>query len=320
MIKKSLSGILSGLIVFSALVFVGAQFWENRSAVLEWHPASGEYVLLALGMIVYAANNVLLALAWFLLLRTYRQDNISLFECISLYARTQIAKYIPGNVFQFAGRHISARQLGVEHGAIAGATLYEVIGLLLTSSLLALSGLLVWGMTIERISATIIATAVVLMISFLILFNKCVSRIRVLRQVKLPAEKAIDVIKCLLPVYLLLFLFMIIAGGIFWSVVTTLSPTTELYHAGPIVTLFALSYIAGFITPGAPGGLGVREAVIVGSLSNYVPEAQCLLIAVFFRAVTTVGDFLFFLSSFLQMDRDKRSLFRRLGHPPENRV
>jgi uncharacterized membrane protein YbhN (UPF0104 family) len=46
------------------------------------------------------------------------------------------------------------------------------------------------------------------------------------------------------------------------------------------------------VVPGAPGGLGVFEAVLLLRLGMAVPEAQLLAVAISYRAVVTLGDLL----------------------------
>jgi hypothetical protein len=55
---------------------------------------------------------------------------------------------------------------------------------------------------------------------------------------------------------------------------------------------FALAWTAGLVVPGAPGGLGVFEAVLLLRLGMAVPEAQLLAVAISYRAVVTLGDLL----------------------------
>lgn len=55
---------------------------------------------------------------------------------------------------------------------------------------------------------------------------------------------------------------------------------------------FALAWTAGLVVPGAPGGLGVFEAVLLLRLGLAVPEAQLLAVAISYRAVVTLGDLL----------------------------
>ena len=58
---------------------------------------------------------------------------------------------------------------------------------------------------------------------------------------------------------------------------------------------YALAWAIGFVVPGAPGGLGVREAMLLTFLSGAVEDKSVLIAAILFRVATTLGDALFFL-------------------------
>jgi uncharacterized membrane protein YbhN (UPF0104 family) len=55
---------------------------------------------------------------------------------------------------------------------------------------------------------------------------------------------------------------------------------------------FALAWTAGLVVPGAPGGLGVFEAVLLLRLAVAVPEAPLLAVAISYRLITTLADLL----------------------------
>jgi glycosyltransferase 2 family protein len=55
---------------------------------------------------------------------------------------------------------------------------------------------------------------------------------------------------------------------------------------------FALAWTAGVVVPGAPGGLGVFEAVLLLRLAYAVPEAPLLAVAISYRLITAVADLL----------------------------
>ena len=57
---------------------------------------------------------------------------------------------------------------------------------------------------------------------------------------------------------------------------------------------FALAFLLGFIVPGAPGGIGIREVFIVVLLSTTIGAGLALRIAVLLRFASIVGDFLRF--------------------------
>jgi hypothetical protein len=55
---------------------------------------------------------------------------------------------------------------------------------------------------------------------------------------------------------------------------------------------FAFAWTAGLVVPGAPGGLGVFEAVLLLRLGVAVPEAPLLAIAISYRLVVSLADLL----------------------------
>jgi glycosyltransferase 2 family protein len=55
---------------------------------------------------------------------------------------------------------------------------------------------------------------------------------------------------------------------------------------------FALAWTAGLLVPGAPGGLGVFEAVLLLRLSVLLPQASLLAVALSYRLVVTLADLL----------------------------
>jgi uncharacterized membrane protein YbhN (UPF0104 family) len=60
-----------------------------------------------------------------------------------------------------------------------------------------------------------------------------------------------------------------------------------------------LPWAIGFVTPGAPGGIGVREATMVLILSQVMPPLESLLIPALMRMVTIAGDLFAFSLSYV---------------------
>ena len=79
----------------------------------------------------------------------------------------------------------------------------------------------------------------------------------------------------------------------------------ETSHIFLLTTIFAWSWIAGYITPGAPAGLGVREVVLVSALTPVYGASVAVGLTLSLRVVTTIGDMMTFVISML--------LFRLIG-------
>ena len=96
------------------------------------------------------------------------------------------------------------------------------------------------------------------------------------------------------PAVPLLHLGFFLSGGL---ALALLLPDAGLAVLGPALLGFGTAWTLGFLTPGAPAGLGVREAVLVALLTPSAGEPAALTAALAFRAATLGGDLLFYLSA-----------------------
>jgi hypothetical protein len=58
---------------------------------------------------------------------------------------------------------------------------------------------------------------------------------------------------------------------------------------------YAIAWLTGYITPGAPAGLGVRDSILVAALGVLYGPGPALGMTIIMRVVTTIGDALGFL-------------------------
>jgi hypothetical protein len=57
-----------------------------------------------------------------------------------------------------------------------------------------------------------------------------------------------------------------------------------------VTGVFALAWVAGFVTPGAPAGFGVREAILITLLKPVYGAGVALGVTIALRIVTMIGD------------------------------
>jgi len=296
---KNLINVFGIAVVAISLYFVGDTIWNNKLWLAGWRPTKTLVLFVLFGSALYGLLSFLLSTAWKKFLVWFGESNATTRQCHFVYARSQIAKYIPGNIFHVAGRHVLGHNLGFAHAPLGGAAFFEVVGLLATSSLVALLGMLFYGkMQGTAYGFSMSAVFVVaLILPFIISVN--MHRIPLFRKQEIHKKGLVDTVSGLTPAFLLYIVFFLVVGGILFGVANSVSTIKDIDHFGIIITTFAFSWIAGFITPGSPAGAGVREAIIIVSLSRIVTEPESLLIALIFRMITIVGDVLFFLGSFI---------------------
>ena len=295
--SRTVGRLFGWLVVALALGFLGHQLWLGNPLALAGAHAGELALAVAAGTLVYALAGLALAEAWRQLLgpgpaAAYpRQHRI-------LYGRTQIAKYLPGNVFHLVGRQVLGRRLGHAQGALALASLAEAVSLLLVAGALALP--LVWS-GIARLPAMPPAWLVVVAAGLITagvaaalagLGGRIRDRAGVTPRI---GERSRRWAPRVLRAGLLHTLFFVVAGLVLWAVAAAIQDPARP-ALGPIVAIstMAAAWWAGFVAPGSSAGVGVREAVLVLALAPHVGSDGAVLVALALRLVTTLGDLLFF--------------------------
>jgi len=243
-----------------------------------------EHLALVLALLLaYAGVCLMQALAWWQLM--YRSDGQALAaRSIGIFALTQLGKYLPGNVMHFVFRYALTRAGGAARSAVLAASALEP-WLLLCAAL----GLLVifggadwptqfgWPGWLAYLLPSLALLALALVIPWL-------AR-------RLPGTGLRPL--ALLPALLLEAAFLLGSALLFAALLNLFVPE----HAAPtgvVLGAAVLAWLAGFVTPGSPGGLGVREMVLSLALAGWIEPAAAVGAAAAFRVLTVGGDLLVF--------------------------
>jgi uncharacterized membrane protein YbhN (UPF0104 family) len=57
-----------------------------------------------------------------------------------------------------------------------------------------------------------------------------------------------------------------------------------------IISGFVISWLLGYVMPGAPGGIGIRESIMVLLFSPYFGKENALFAAIIYRLITIIAD------------------------------
>ena len=289
---------LGRLLVVASLCFIAYIFWQQRREIAGYQFDAGIVLVLAGAAVIYGCAGFLLSVSWRLLLNSLNEGSVSGSWCHGVYGRTQIGKYIPGNIFHFAGRQVYAKQAGLPQLLVLGSTVYEMLLLLAAASSLAFFGLLLMRIQVHGASLYFSGTVLGLVAATIIAAIYLAPRIGRRKGVHLPLQGIGQHLRLLWPCYALYVAFFLIAGVLLAVLLTAIAGGPLLSRSfGAVITIFSCSWIAGYVTPGAPGGVGVREAIIIFSLAGMVGEAQATVAALLFRCITVGGDVIFYLLS-----------------------
>lgn len=224
---------------------------------------------------LYGIANVLLALAWWYLLG-FLGAHASRGWAVRVYGISQLAKYVPGHIFHFAGRQAFGLAAGLPGWALAKTVPWELGVISATGALFGIILLpLAWPALPTSLALAAFAVALC-----------CVAAPAVWRWIGRPVARALG---CYV-------LFLASSGFIFVGTLAVVVPQGGLETTSlPLLcAAYVIAWLAGLVTPGAPAGIGVREAVLLYLLGGSVASADLLLAVVLARLVTVGGDVAFF--------------------------
>ena len=279
-----------------SIIFIGALFWKERDVLSSFRPDMGSLAALAFSALSYAFLGLVLSDAWRHLLLWTGEPLVPSGEARRIYAQTQIAKYIPGNVAQFAGRQVLGRQAGWTHTGLLLSVAFELLSLVFVAAAIATMTIATGasGVFASRlpeaigIAGILIAFALVLLrLGPRLLIERWPDSARRLSNLKLRELWVVSAYHTL---------FFVSAGLLFVLVTAaTLGEPVPYQQWLWLIGLFAVAWIVSTLTPGAPAGMGVREVVLVAGLALVTTAGTAVLVATLWRAVTVTGDLLFYL-------------------------
>lgn len=281
--------------VLAALLGHGRQLLQLSLDAQGWW-----WLLLAVGL--QGLSLLVNGLAWVLILR-WRGLQPRPVPLISLYVSSNLRKYLPGGIWHLAARVQALRQEAAPLRGGPAGTAPALVATLLDPLLAAVAAL-----ALVPLGGWQNGLGLLCLLPLLLLHPRWLQPLLLrlerqrARQLGLsqsleqelaasgPSAAALPGATPWLPLLVeLLFVLLRFAG--FWACVWAfdlqLSLDVWTWLAG-----FALAWTVGLVVPGAPGGLGVFEAVLLLRLAVALPQASLLAVALSYRLVVTLADVL----------------------------
>lgn len=223
----------------------------------------------------------------------------------------QLGKYIPGSVWPVLAQMELGAAYGLPRAAVATTALLTMAVAVPVTLLLGL--LTIPALVAEDASAYLWLFAVlpvaVIMLSPPVLNPLLQLGLRLIRRAPFPQRLTTGTV---LRVALFAAGAHLLFGIQAWLLARDLG--AEGIEVLPLaIGAFSLANVAGLLALPAPAGAGVREAVLVISLSPVLPVGQALLLALVSRVLLTVGDVLVAMAAFKFRTKGIGQGFRRHG-------
>jgi glycosyltransferase 2 family protein len=271
---------LAVVAVFFAVTLVAR--WREVIS-LKWQPRPGVF---ALACVLLAVSYALVACVWGFALR--RAAGTPVRAGARIWFLSNLARYVPGNVWSFVGAVELARREGVARPVTLAVMAYTQV---LSVGVALLAGLPVLLAEWARLGrpALLGAVAVAVVAGVAAAFRR---QLLALARRRLPGLDGADLVPAPGTIALL-----VIGYAAYWAVtgLAFAALVASAYRLSPgdvplVVAAYAAAYAVGFLSLLTPAGLGVREGVLVVALSPVLPAGPALVVALVSRVWMMVAE------------------------------
>lgn len=229
---------------------------------------------------------------------------------VRIWSTGELARYLPGTIWQFVGRVVLLRPYGVDGAICATSQVLELSTFVLANVSIAAVTLLWFAATIEGHARVwlFVAAALVPVLAVVIhpavyyrLVNAALVRAR-----RPPLAQRLSGLGLVGLLAAMIVVLVMQSAAVFLLVQPALHLRIEWLWI--VAAAYSLAWTAGFLAIWAPGGLGVRELVFVAAMSvvlpadvrQQFPEPTALLgfLAVMLRVWATAGELLVFAGAY----------------------
>ncbi len=286
--------ILRWFILGGTLFFLGKtlkEHWVEVTAI-RIEPVGWAIIAIATGVTLLA--HIWAGWVWTWVFQEFNQ-RVNANQFIQVYLKTNIAKYVPGNVWHYYGRREAAVCAGISAESATLIVLLEPLLMAAAALIIVLLGSL---FAAENITLTLQIAQLVALLGVLFVihprFLNPVMRVLYKLRTKQPATSNKPNTVTSLKRYPLKPLlgelgFLGLRSAGFILTLFALSPV-NLSQIPLLLAAFSFAWLLGLVVPIAPGGLGVFEATAIATLQHHFPAVVVISTTGLYRLVSILAE------------------------------
>ncbi len=291
---RHLKPYLRWAILGGTLFFIAKTLKDHWQEVTDIQFTSQALWMVTLAFVVTLMAHVWSGWVWHWILILFNQP-LSGFWSTPVYLKTNIAKYLPGNVWHFFGRVRALQAVGTTTGV-------AVLSVVMEPLLMAVAALIVACLTGAQLAGLAnqfggrFGQIAILSLALISVHPRVFNPVlQTLGRAKAKAQR-LDFstggnrlrsypVKALLGE----MGFVLLRSLGFIAIVLAFQPLT-LETAQALLAAFSLAWLLGLIVPGAPGGIGVFEATAISLLDGQFPVAVILSSVAVYRLISVLAE------------------------------
>jgi uncharacterized membrane protein YbhN (UPF0104 family) len=287
--------------IFRWLILGGTLFFLLKALKDNWLGVSSIRINITGWLILGSATAVTLLAhiwagwVWTWVLKELNQS-VSSIEFIQVYLKTNIAKYLPGNVWHYYGRIMAAKNANISTNIATLSVLLEPL-LMLAAALIIIvlvsSQIVLDHLKFNLIILQLLGLIIVLCILHPRFLNPAIQLLDRWKNKKShPKNQLIDssIIKNY-PLKALLGEIVFLGLRASGFILTIMALTSVNWEQIPLlVGAFSCAWVLGLVVPGAPGGLGVFETIAILLLQYHFPAALVISAIAIYRLISILAE------------------------------
>ncbi|MDZ8187136.1 MAG: lysylphosphatidylglycerol synthase domain-containing protein [Nostoc sp. ChiSLP02] len=286
---------LRWVILGGTLFFLGKALKDNWIEVTAIHINAVGWGIMAIATAVTLLAHTWAGWIWTWVLQELNQS-VSSSQFIQVYLKTNIAKYLPGNIWHYYGRILAAKNANVSAGAATLSVLLEPL-LMATAALILIilfsSQFAAKNSTLVIQILQFVSLAVVLCAVHPRFLNPAIRFLYKLKAKKSGPNTQPSVVLTIkrYPLRPLLGELGFLGLRSVGFILTVFALNSGSWSQIPLLLgAFSCAWLLGLVIPGAPGGLGVFEATAYELLRHQFPAALIFSAIALYRLVSILAE------------------------------
>lgn len=267
-------------------------YLKNNLENLRNYEFTSQPLWLVLALICELIRRMAGGVRWFLV-STPNQDTVSrveFLEHLHTFFVSNLAMYIPGTVWQVMSRIHLGHQKGHSALKVSMGIVYEIAFMVCSGTMIG-SYMIVEVFDLSLVQCVLLVFALGFMATVLVHPAAVNTGLRlVLTVLRRPVVKVETTVKrgsVLLFVSLGAWIF---GGASLYCISRAIMPDLAGEFLPYVISLYAMGWVIGFLTPWAPAGLGIRDGIFVWGLNAYMTAPFPVLVAIASRLISIIPD------------------------------
>lgn len=209
------------------------------------------------------------------------------YEFIPIVALSQLGKYIPGGIWHFAARISSYKENELSNKDTGKAMLVENIWLVTGATIFGLIALSIFPPTQVLEKLHIALPTLFFQILPIVLMVFWAAGLILLNRIFPDKMQQFSILQLIYLIFIQIAIWASLGISFYFICQIPVASSFPVVIGG-----YAISWIAGYLVIFAPGGIGIRELVLVALFSVYLPTDQVVTFSVIHRLIYTFAEIL----------------------------